>query len=146
MFAPYRSNATAYRNLGVETAIAAATPHKLIAMLFDGAEEQLTKAGSAMAANDYAAKGEAITRVIRIIDEGLRACLDDRGGDLTTNLRTLYTYILSRLLKASRDNDPALLEEVRRLLEQVSTAWTQIGPGRQPVAGSTVQRATMAVR
>ena len=74
------------------------------------------------------------------------AGLDDRGGELATNLRTLYTYILSRLLKASRDNDPALLDEVRRLLEQVSTAWTQIGPGRQPVAAPAMQRATVAVR
>jgi flagellar protein FliS len=130
MFAPYRSNATAYRQLGVETAVATATPHKLIAMLFDGATEHLTRAASAMATGDISGKGEAISRVIRIIDEGLRACLDDRGGDLAANLRALYTYSLARLLKASRDNDPALLEEVRGLLDQISTAWSQIAPER----------------
>ncbi|MBU6270164.1 MAG: flagellar export chaperone FliS [Betaproteobacteria bacterium] len=138
MFAPYRSNAVAYRQLGVETAIADATPHKLIAMLFDGAHEFLRKAASAMERKDYAAKGEAITRVIRIIDEGLRASLDDRGGELTGNLRTLYTYLMGRLLTASLRNDPEILTEVGELLDTVSSAWAQIAPGR---GGSTAAAA-----
>ena len=54
MFAPYRSNAVAYRQLGVETAMADATPHKLIAMLFDGADEHIRKGASAMARADHA--------------------------------------------------------------------------------------------
>jgi flagellar protein FliS len=146
MFAPYRSNATAYRQLGIETAVSTATPHKLIAMLFEGANEQLTRAGSAMAAGDIGAKGEAISRVIRIIDEGLRSCLDDRGGELTTNLRNLYTYSLARLLTASRNNDPALLDEVRGLLEQISSAWAQIAPERRAALGTTAANALAGVR
>jgi flagellar protein FliS len=130
MFAPYRSNAVAYRQMGVETAIADASPHKLIAMLFDGAHEFLRKAGSAMERKDYATKGEAITRVIRIIDEGLRASLDERGGELTGNLRTLYTYLMGRLLTASLRNDPEILTEVGELLDTISSAWAQIAPSR----------------
>lgn len=146
MFAPYRSNATAYRQLGIETAVATATPHKLIAMLFEGANEQLTRAASAMAAGNIGAKGEAISRVIRIIDEGLRSCLDDRGGELTTNLRNLYTYSLARLLTASRNNDPALLDEVRGLLDQIATAWAQIAPERQPARAAAAVNPLAGVR
>jgi flagellar protein FliS len=150
MFAPYRSNAVAYRQLGVETAIADATPHKLIALLFDGAHEFLRKAASAMARNDHAAKGEAITRVIRIVDEGLRACLDDRGGELTENLRALYTYLMSRLLTASLRNDPAMLDEVEELLGKISSAWAEIAPAAKARADApaaiTSARLALAVR
>ena len=134
MFAPYRSNAVAYRQLGVETALADASPHKLIAMLFDGAHEQIRKAHSAMDRADYATKGEALSRAIRILDEGLRACLDNRGGELAHNLRDLYTYMIGRLLIASARNDAQLLSEVLDLLSMISSAWTQIEPGNAAAA------------
>lgn len=138
MFAPYRSNAVVYRQLGVETALADASPHKLIAMLFDGAHEQIRKAHSAMGRADFATKGEALTRAIRILDEGLRACLDDRGGELARNLRELYTYMIGRLLIASARNDEQPLSEVLDLLSMISGAWTQIGPG-DAVAASAMK-------
>lgn len=130
MFAPYRSNAVAYRQVGVETALTDATPHKLILMLFDGAEEQLRKAAAAIGRGDHAAKGEAVTRAIRIIDEGLGASLDDRAGEIAHNLRGLYGYMGQRLLMASARNDASLVAEVQGLLEQVASAWREIAPGR----------------
>lgn len=140
MFAPYRSNAVAYRQLGVETAVADATPHKLIAMLFDGADEQIRKAGSAMARGDHATKGESLTRAIRILDEGLRASIDDRGGALAANLRDLYTYMIGRLLGASARNDPKPLDEVLALLHEISSAWAQIAPNTVSAAPATPVR------
>lgn len=130
MFAPYRSNAVAYRQMGVETALTDATPHKLILMLFEGADEHLRKAAAAMGRGDHAAKGEAITRVIRILDEGLRSCLDDRAGEIAENLRALYTYMVERLLIASARNDAGIVAEVQGLLDQVASAWREISPGR----------------
>lgn len=149
MFAPYRSNAVAYRQLGVETALADATPHKLIAMLFEGADEQIRKAGAAMRRQDFATKGESLTRAIRILDEGLRASLDERGGEITANLRDLYTYMIGRLLNASARNQPELLDEVLGLLAQVASAWAQIAPARQggtPAAAASRQQLAVAGR
>ncbi|HPU50991.1 MAG TPA: flagellar export chaperone FliS [Burkholderiaceae bacterium] len=128
MFAPYRSNAVAYRQLGVETAMADATPHKLIVMLFDGADEHIRKGRSAMERADHAAKGEALTRAIRILDEGLRASIDARGGELAANLRDLYTYMIGRLLAGSARNEVKPLDEVLELLHKISSAWAQISP------------------
>ena len=150
MFAPYRSNAVAYRQLGVETAMADATPHKLIAMLFDGADEHIRKSSSAMARADHATKGESLTRAIRILDEGLRASIDDRGGELAANLRDLYTYMIGRLLAASARNDSKPLDEVLELLHKISSAWAQIAPNTVSAAPSIPvrrpQQATIAAR
>ncbi len=142
MFAPYRSNAVAYRQLGVETALEDASPHKLIAMLFEGADEQIRRAASAMGRGDHAAKGEALTRAIRILDEGLRASLDDRGGELTSNLRDLYTYMIGRLLAASARNETEPLDEVLGLLSQIASAWSQIASARPAPAALVATRPT----
>lgn len=128
MFAPYRSHASSYRQLDVETSVDAATPHKLIAMLYDGAISAIRRAQAAMLRRDFATKGEAITRAIRIVEEGLKASLDERGGEIAANLRGLYDYIGHRLLQASARNDAEALDEAAQLLAELQSAWQAIAP------------------
>ena len=130
MFAPFRSPAQAYRQLGTETAISDANPHRLIDMLFEGASEFIAKADDAMARGDIAAKGEAITRAIRIVDEGLNAALDMSAGEIAENLRSLYLFVSLQLLEASRHNDRARLAVARRTLAEIHAGWKQIAPDR----------------
>jgi flagellar protein FliS len=136
MFAPYRSHANSYRQLDLETSVGAASPHRLIAMLFDGALAAIARGRAAMQRGDVAARGEAVGRAIRIVDEGLKASLDPRGGQLAANLRDLYDYIGHRLLVASARNDADALEEAARLLATLQSAWLQIAPeaARTPAA------------
>lgn len=136
MFAAYRNPAHTYAGVAVETSVAAARPIDLVVMLYEGAGEGLTKAIAAMQAGNIAAKGEAITRVIRIIDEGLKAALDERGGELTAQLRELYDYMNRRLLQGSLKNDPAALEEVRGLLNELKGAWGEIARAPRTSAGA----------
>ena len=128
MFAPYRSHASSYRQLDVETSVDSASPHKLIAMLYEGAIAEIRRAQAAMLRRDFATKGESLTRAIRIVEEGLKASLDERGGEIATNLRGLYDYIGHRLLLASARNDAEALDEAVRLLAELQTAWQQISP------------------
>jgi flagellar protein FliS len=135
MFAAYRNPARTYAGVAVETSVAAARPIDLVVMLYDGACEAIIKAIAHMQAGNIAAKGEAITKVIRIIDEGLKAALDPRGGEITANLRNLYDYMNHRLLQGSLKNDPAALEEVRALLIDLKGAWDELA--RNPHAGAS---------
>ena len=135
MFAPAASSrhrsiasAGAYRNVGVETGVAAATPHQLVTMLFDGFNDAVAQAKAALAQGQIEAKCKAITRAARIVDEGLKAPLDAAGGSLSDNLRALYGYVTLRLTQANLSNDVAALDECVRLLEPVRSAWVAIGP------------------
>ena len=128
MFAPYRTAANAYRSLDVETMVDAADPHRLVEMLYDGAVVQVAKARSALARQDIAAKCEATTRAIRIIDEGLKASLDGRAGDVARNLDALYDYMTRTLLSANLKNSDAQFGEVEKLLGDLRGAWREIGP------------------
>jgi flagellar protein FliS len=136
----------AYANVGLETGIASASPHKLIVMLYDGALVALLSAKTNLAANNIAAKGTAISKAITIIDNGLRASLDkDAGGDIAANLDALYDYMSRRLLHANLKNDVPAIDEVHRLLADLREAWVAIGDKvDQPASGSTAAAPAMA--
>jgi flagellar protein FliS len=129
MFGSTRSAAHAYAKVGVETGVMAASPHRLITMLFDGAIAAVASAAVQMKAGQIAAKGQSISKAILIIDNGLRASLDqEAGGSIAVQLDSLYEYMSNRLLAANLNNQPELLDEVRRLLHELKGAWDQIAP------------------
>ncbi|MDD2685022.1 MAG: flagellar export chaperone FliS [Gallionella sp.] len=118
-----------YANVSVQSGVAAADPHKLIAMLYQGALLAIANAKNAILRKDIPAKGTAISKAILIIDEGLKASLDkDVGGELAHNLAALYDYMNNRLLMANMKNDLDALDEVARLLTDLKGAWDSIRP------------------
>lgn len=119
--------AGAYRQVDVTTGVESASAHGLIMMLFDGLLRVLAEARGAIRQRDIAAKHRAISRAVRIVDEGLNAALDlEQGGALAGDLQRLYRYIGLRLTEANLHNDEAALEECGRLVETLRSAWTQI--------------------
>jgi flagellar protein FliS len=128
MYTAARKAVDAYSQVGVETGVAAADPHKLILMLYDGTLAALASARYAMGRGEIAAKVGAISKAIAIVDGGLKASLDVRaGGELAERLAALYDYMLSRLVSANLHNDATILDEVTRLLNELRGAWAQIG-------------------
>ena len=132
--------AQAYRTVGVNTAVEAATPHKLILMLFDGLLRHLRLSKAHMQKGDLAAKATSLSKSISIIDQGLRAALDDeKGGEIAQNLRALYDYCERQLVHANARNDVAKIDEVIALLEPLRTAWHGIGTQNQPAPQAASQ-------
>jgi len=123
----------AYAKVGLDTSVAAADPHKLILLLYQGALLAISSAKNQMLRKDIAAKGKSISHAILIIDEGLKSSLDkNAGGELAENLSALYEYMNQRLLLANLKNDVAALDEVSSLLSELKGAWEEIRPLVQP--------------
>ncbi|MFM9914851.1 MAG: flagellar export chaperone FliS [Rhizobacter sp.] len=123
------SLANAYRQVGTETGVSGATPHKLVQMLFDGFQEAVAQARGALRNRLIEAKGRAIGRAMRIVDEGLHAGLNmSAGGKLAADLDALYTYVSLRLTHANLHNDESALDECVALIEPLRSAWAAIGP------------------
>lgn len=115
-----------YRRVGVQAGIADASPHRLIQLLMEGALDKISMAKGYLSRGEIAQKGKHISWAISII-EGLRASLDHKGGgELAGNLEALYDYMGRRLLEANLNNDPAILDEVYRLLNEIKQGWDQI--------------------
>jgi flagellar secretion chaperone FliS len=121
-------SAKAYHNVGLETVLDSADPHKLVDLLFDGLVQAVAQARAAMARGDIATKGAQIGKAVRIIDEGLKPALNkDKGGDLAGNLEKLYEFCVNRLTYANLRNDDAALAEVVRVIEPLAQGWKEIG-------------------
>lgn len=116
-----------YRQLGLETQINNASPHRLIQLLMDGALERLNGAKSAMERGDAATKGVLIGKALGIIS-GLRSSLnmEIEEAELPERLDTLYEYMGRRLLEASTYNKVEILAEVIDLLKTIKSGWDGI--------------------
>lgn len=124
-----KSGIQAYARVSVESAVLSASPHQLVVLLFDGALSAMKKATILMEQGNIPAKGQALSKAINIITNGLRAGLNHEvGGDIAANLDDLYEYMTRRLLEANLRNDPRAIAEVEGLLSNIADAWKQIGP------------------
>jgi len=131
----------AYKTVGVNTAVEGATPHKLILMLYDGLLRQLRLGRAHMQKGDLGAKATCLSKAISIIDQGLRASLnDEKGGDIAVRLRALYDYSERQLVHANARNDVAVIDEVIALFEPLRAAWHGIGEAGQPPAAQSTPR------
>ena len=142
MYSKSGYGANVYSDIGLETGVLAATPHKLIVMLFQGAHVALSSALIHLKNGNITAKGAALSKAISIISSGLQASLDiEAGGELAQQLSALYDYMVRRLLQANLHNNATYIEEVSRLLGELSSAWEAIGSSAVPqgqVADSSV--------
>lgn len=123
-----RSNVAAYQSAAVHGGVAASDPHRLILMLLDGALERVHTARGCMERGETAEKARLIDRSISIIAELQGSLNPSGGGEIATNLYELYDYMTRRLLKATSENNVAILDEVSKLLGEIRMAWAEISP------------------
>jgi len=119
--------ASAYKRVAVDTGVQTADPHTLVSLLFEALIQSLNLARGALERQDVVAKGMAIGKSIRIMEEGLKAGLNlQEGGQLAANLKSLYDYSIQRLTMANLRNDAAPIREVLDLIEPLADSWKQI--------------------
>jgi flagellar protein FliS len=119
--------ASAYQRINVETAMHTMDQHQIVNLLFDGILNSLATARGALARGDIAGKCVAVSRALKIIEEGLMTGLDTvDGGELASNLEALYNYATLRLILANARNDDAIFQEVQRLIEPIAQSWKAI--------------------
>ena len=117
-----------YSKVGLETDVGAASPHRLVSMLFDGLFDAMNQAKAAIQNGNNEVKNRALSRSVRILDEGLKSCLNMEAGGLATDLNDLYAYTCMRLTRANLHSDIEAIEECQRLITPVREAWAAIAP------------------
>lgn len=117
-----------YRESGVSSMVAEASPHRLIAMLYEGALERLALAHSGISFNNLQSKLRGIDSTMAILQH-LRSVLNfEAGGDIARRLDLLYEYMTRRLLHAKIANDVEAVKEVMSLLRTIKAGWDAIAP------------------
>jgi flagellar protein FliS len=73
-------------------------------------------------------KTHLVHNAVELVNE-LHASLNfEAGGQIAANLGDLYDYSARRLLQASLENKPEVLDEVSTLLREIRGAWVAISP------------------
>lgn len=122
----YNAKVKNYQKEALKTRVAGADRYELIQMLMAGALERMVYAKVAIEKRQFEAKAEHISRTSSIL-EALRGCLDFKvGGEVTENLYALYSYMLDRLVDATINNDPSIIDEVAGLLREIKSGWDAI--------------------
>ena len=92
--------------------------------------------------NDLENKSKFIAKATSIIDS-LRLSLNHNvGGELSSNLESLYVYMSYSLLESSINNDIAKIEEVVDLLSDIKAAWDKIPERDRQSAFNQMQNKT----
>jgi flagellar protein FliS len=111
-----------------ETNIRTASQGKLIVMLYEEAIRQLDLAIQELEnkTRKLDIVHNAIVKAQDIVTE-LMVSLDfEKGGEIAKNLLGLYLFFNRQLLEANVRKDPAMLKDVRKLLQELKDAWAQI--------------------
>jgi flagellar protein FliS len=127
--------AAQYRAVRSHGLVADASPPRLVQIMFEQTLSHLATAQGCierirnnLPLNDVIAKGKALGKAIRLINQ-LNETLDmERGAQIAQNLRALYVYMLNRLTVANVTNDAAVVAEVAALLTTVKIGWDRIVP------------------
>jgi flagellar protein FliS len=125
--------AAQYQSVRNHGLVADASPTRLVQVMFEQILAQLAIAQGCMGRiqnnlplAEVVAKGKAIGKAVRLIDQ-LNASLDmERGQKIAENLRALYVYMLARLTLANLNNDTSICVEVSGLVQKIKTGWDQI--------------------
>lgn len=134
----YHNPMNQYRTVDAYGAAAAGDRVQLIARLMQGALDRIATARGHMQRGEVAAKCEALSKAVRMID-GLRSCLDhEKGGELSRRLEALYDYMTRRLTEANLRNEPRYLDEVADLLDEIRSGWEQMmaSPALRAISGA----------
>lgn len=113
-------------NAYFQTKVSTTDQGQLLIMLYDGALRYLAQARDKMIAQDYAAKGVLISKVIDIINELSSSLNLEKGGSLATNLNNLYVLCTARLLQANLKMSLESLDSVTQILSGLRSAYAQI--------------------
>ena len=113
-----------YADIGLETQVLGASPERLITLLYMGARAAIGQARIHLQEGRVAERGAAISKAIKIVEEGLKTGVNlEAGGEIAANLARLYDYIVRTLLTANLKANAEQLDIADRLLADLAEAW-----------------------
>jgi len=111
-----------YRKAAVQTA----SPLQLIVMLYDGAVRFMNQAVEAMGNRDLPNQNLYLQKTQAILSE-LMSSLDlERGGEIATNLFSLYSFCYDELVIANLKDSPQHVQNAIKVIADLRESWAEL--------------------
>ena len=109
-----------------ETVLATTDKVQVVMMLYEGTLKHLKLARMKIESGDIMSKGTHISKATAIVTE-LSSALDmEKGGEISTNLRRLYDFVLQRLIQANLNNDSNAVLDAERVINTLKDGWKEM--------------------
>lgn len=100
------------------------SPQEITALLYEACLNNLQEAKTAIEEKNYTITNERLQKANDIL-ERLGAGLNYEAGIIADQLEAVYNYMAETLIKANLKKDEALIDEVIKLLTDLSLAWSK---------------------
>jgi flagellar protein FliS len=115
-----------YHAVNLEAQASRASPIELVLLLTDGLIEELARARAHIVGKRYEARANSINKCVDIIN-GLSSSLDfEGGGQVVANLANLYDFCAQHLNAAGIKQDPAMVDEVVKIMTTIRQGWAGV--------------------
>jgi flagellar protein FliS len=112
-----------YHAVNLDAQTARASPVELVLLLTDGLLDELARVRAHIVGKRYEQKAKSIDKCVEIIN-GLSSSLDfEHGGEVVANLASLYDFCATHLQGAGVKLDPAMVDEVVRVMTTIRQGW-----------------------
>jgi flagellar protein FliS len=107
----------------VEGAVYSENPVRLVVALYEGTIDAVRCARTYLREGNIKERSRKIDKAHRLLTELLLSLDHDKGGEISANLKRLYSYMQVRLLDANLQQKEEPLEETERLLNDLLLSW-----------------------
>lgn len=125
-------NATA-RNAYVGGMVSTASPARLLVMLVDRLEADVTRAAELQERREFASASVELLHAQEIVLE-LRASLDHDAWDGAAGLDTIYAWVHSELIRANVGRDPQRTRDCLGIVSTLAQTWREAALAAATVA------------
>ena len=112
----------AYRSHQVQTS----SPLELVLLSYEVLFSALHRAKKAQEDHDFKAEAQHAQQAVEATVELMNGLDYERGGDIATNLASLYTYTIQRVLDAQRENDAAIYDHLIHIVGELRSGWIEL--------------------
>jgi flagellar protein FliS len=95
-------------------------------MCYEGVIDNLRLAKEKMKEKDHEKKANAIIKAQDIINELMCSLNFEKGGEIASNLESLYNYMLRRILQGDLNKNVKPIDEVIEMLTELLSAWKEV--------------------
>ena len=115
-----------YDDMATKSIVMGASSHELVQLLFREFDGALVAAEFLCEKKDKSSMRKSLGKASKIL-AGLQGSLDmEKGGEIAENLAALYKFCITELFKVNNTSDPKKIANIRRLIEPISQAWTDM--------------------
>lgn len=122
----YSAARSSYAQVDLVSRVQSASPHQLVAILFDETLKALAAMEAAAARKDRVRTAACQSRGLTALF-GLESSLNPQAGPLAETLASVYAECRRLTVESGRTCDPVGVARARSMIAEIAAAWDEIG-------------------